>query len=842
MSVKRSSLSGGQISSLRQKPVKRVKSNTDLDTALGEATHLDVLSFPTSPQFSPPLKQYPLLTSSIPLSLNLPINVPLPKVSEIDLPSSSCSSSSSSSCSSSSSSSCSSSSLPLSSSDLSSPSSSSEPLILSGAKSPVYDSNGPSPLPSPPSSYLSSRTVARLTSPLLSKLNVALSFDEPSKDSSLQGSSSTSPKSLPTASQTSTSAHCSSATTSPPASPTPLISKLSPSKTASSRSTPSLCSSSPSRCSRASSTPPCSPTPSSRSSSNVSPRDSPCSTPPGPSSPILDSRSLSPEPDDPSSSSSFADPSSSSTFAAKASEWIAPYSSKLPMPPLYPSLGEQRSLAFEMQVVCSWAVLSIEEASARADLISRLEQAVKASGLFPHEGQLYVFGSFPAGLSIANSDLDLCLSIANSDLDLCIRHWDPQEADWERLTVEEVAQRQRPRLGALERSLAQLPWIAQVKSVLNTKVPLVTLTDRITGVEADLSLEGGGMQTSAFVSACVKHLPPFRSLAIVLKLILYQEDLHKPFTGGLGSFRLYVLIASYLQAQPQPFKDVGTLLVGFCDYFLNCDLSHVRASFPGLPQVDLSCHHGSIVRTKQVLQNCASILRHHQCMNALFHVIHPYMLQRAAPPFPQYSQPPYAQPPPMPVHSAPAYFPPPPYRYSMQPYGYTPPARPDFPLQNNFPDYNNMNTMMSNFHNFQQAAAPGKDMSFQQMGWGGGGSGSSNQNLNSNHNLSSFHQTSQPSALHPPHSSGHTNPSGGHGPSSHSSSHAHYRHNRHRNERHGRGAGGRRNSGFASNGPSGPAHQSSNWRERPARQDRQQVAYGAGGPLPSANNVRVGDG
>jgi hypothetical protein len=39
----------------------------------------------------------------------------------------------------------------------------------------------------------------------------------------------------------------------------------------------------------------------------------------------------------------------------------------------------------------------------------------------------------------------------------------------------------------------------------------------------------------------------FATVILVLKVLLAQQDLDKPFTGGLGSYKLYVLVAHHLQ-------------------------------------------------------------------------------------------------------------------------------------------------------------------------------------------------------------------------------------------------------------------------------------------------------
>lgn len=39
----------------------------------------------------------------------------------------------------------------------------------------------------------------------------------------------------------------------------------------------------------------------------------------------------------------------------------------------------------------------------------------------------------------------------------------------------------------------------------------------------------------------------FSSVVLFLKVLLQQADLDKPFTGGLGSYKLYVLVANHVR-------------------------------------------------------------------------------------------------------------------------------------------------------------------------------------------------------------------------------------------------------------------------------------------------------
>ena len=48
---------------------------------------------------------------------------------------------------------------------------------------------------------------------------------------------------------------------------------------------------------------------------------------------------------------------------------------------------------------------------------------------------------------------------------------------------------------------------------------------------------------TAMIFVCVCSFP---AVVLVLKVMLHQLDLDKPFTGGIGSYRLYVLVAHHV--------------------------------------------------------------------------------------------------------------------------------------------------------------------------------------------------------------------------------------------------------------------------------------------------------
>lgn len=80
----------------------------------------------------------------------------------------------------------------------------------------------------------------------------------------------------------------------------------------------------------------------------------------------------------------------------------------------------------------------------------------------------------------------------------------------------------------------------------NAKVPIICMTT-VYGFDSDVAIGGhNGMDTSQYVKSLVQKFDSFATVVLFLKILLQQMDLDKPFTGGLGSFRLYVLVANHV--------------------------------------------------------------------------------------------------------------------------------------------------------------------------------------------------------------------------------------------------------------------------------------------------------
>ncbi|CAM9608112.1 unnamed protein product, partial [Phaeothamnion confervicola] len=128
-------------------------------------------------------------------------------------------------------------------------------------------------------------------------------------------------------------------------------------------------------------------------------------------------------------------------------------------------------------------------------------------------------------------------------------------------------------LQKLSRVLRRVGWCASIEFRRRAKVPVLALR-HANGVEADVSWGRPAAALDAFVSSLDRKYPiALRPLAIVLKVLLRQRGLDKPFSGGLGSFRLYVMLASWLDRQQAAGRgsavgrDLGAALVNFLMHF-----------------------------------------------------------------------------------------------------------------------------------------------------------------------------------------------------------------------------------------------------------------------------------
>lgn len=137
-------------------------------------------------------------------------------------------------------------------------------------------------------------------------------------------------------------------------------------------------------------------------------------------------------------------------------------------------------------------------------------------------------------------------------------------------------------LRELRSRLKWLPWVASLELRSRARVPIINIQHSSGCVECDigvieentselvLELSSGRMLSDMSEDFYCKYSLLFRTLTMFLKVFLWNFGLDKPFTGGLGSFKVYVMVAHILTHAPHDAVmagDAGFLLIVFLKFF-----------------------------------------------------------------------------------------------------------------------------------------------------------------------------------------------------------------------------------------------------------------------------------
>ncbi|XP_076143028.1 terminal nucleotidyltransferase 4B [Alosa pseudoharengus] len=185
-----------------------------------------------------------------------------------------------------------------------------------------------------------------------------------------------------------------------------------------------------------------------------------------------------------------------------------------------------------------------EEERMRLEVVDRIKRVIK--DLWP-AADVQVFGSFSTGLYLPTSDIDLVV----------FGNWDTLPL-W---TLEEALRRKNV---ADENS---------VKVLDKATVPIIKLTDSYTEVKVDISFNvQNGVKAARLIRDFKKKYPVLPKLVLVLKQFLLQRDLNEVFTGGIGSYSLFLMAVSFLQMHyredvSSPNTNIGVLLIEFFELY-----------------------------------------------------------------------------------------------------------------------------------------------------------------------------------------------------------------------------------------------------------------------------------
>jgi DNA polymerase sigma len=211
-----------------------------------------------------------------------------------------------------------------------------------------------------------------------------------------------------------------------------------------------------------------------------------------------------------------------------------------------------------------------KERVSRLAVIQELQAAVVSE--FGPSAQLLVLGSQATNLFLPTSDIDLTLQYQDEDDDGNNNEQViPQPSSYNPLYKKPIH-----RFSDLMASKEWKDRLSYLETIEATRVPIVKMRFAATDIAVDVSFnQANGVMAATLMTEYLKAMPPLRPMTIILKYFLAARDLNEPYSGGVGSYLLQLLIVSFLQQRERAaYHDnmnidynLGGLLLDFLELY-----------------------------------------------------------------------------------------------------------------------------------------------------------------------------------------------------------------------------------------------------------------------------------
>jgi non-canonical poly(A) RNA polymerase PAPD5/7 len=221
-----------------------------------------------------------------------------------------------------------------------------------------------------------------------------------------------------------------------------------------------------------------------------------------------------------------------------------------------------------------------DEMKERENLVDRFTALVKSTF---DNCQVDVFGSQATGLCLPSSDIDIAIQLSEDDTPKA-KGENGEKSDGQDSKQKQLKDMENwdiPTGGPLHRLAEALrgQWLAELsylEVIENTRVPLVKFTHAPTKICVDVCFnQKSGPQAAKLMHQYMDAMPPLRPLTFVLKYFMASRGLNQPYTGGVGSFMLQMMIVSFLQQRERDIYNnrrpsvynLGALLIEFFELY-----------------------------------------------------------------------------------------------------------------------------------------------------------------------------------------------------------------------------------------------------------------------------------
>jgi len=124
-----------------------------------------------------------------------------------------------------------------------------------------------------------------------------------------------------------------------------------------------------------------------------------------------------------------------------------------------------------------------------------------------------------------------------------------EQDEMKNYNIHDVSSNQTP-LARIAQAL-QTKWsdhLSYLELIENTRIPIVKFTHAPTNLSCDICFnQKNGPLAADLVTRFLDAMPPLKPLTFVLKYFMASRGLNEPYSGGVGSFMLQMMIVSFLQ-------------------------------------------------------------------------------------------------------------------------------------------------------------------------------------------------------------------------------------------------------------------------------------------------------
>ena len=196
------------------------------------------------------------------------------------------------------------------------------------------------------------------------------------------------------------------------------------------------------------------------------------------------------------------------------------------------------SLDEEIRTFTRYMEPTSQEVRMRADLVQRFTTLITS---FNINASIRPVGSYVTGLYLPTSDIDMVITFPFHQT-LTFRSGHSSSLC----------------LFILIGKIRESGFASKIEDVLRARVPLIRITDKITGIQIDLTAGKHAVKATEAVQEWLQHSSPAKPLLFVLKMFLLIRRCGTTYTGGINSYALFWMVVAWVKLEMPKKKPVAS--------------------------------------------------------------------------------------------------------------------------------------------------------------------------------------------------------------------------------------------------------------------------------------------